>query len=152
MDNPSIHVYPTIEYRSDNPNLKGYRVYYNKRGYLLYYLNDTLREVYFFGFENPDYFMSCRTDMKTISHYFNSKDHRFIKRYEEGKLNRVYRDENNGTVWYEENGKRVVYQLYDLTESLPELKNKLYKDLTEFLDKFYAMKLDELFNPIEPLN
>jgi hypothetical protein len=83
------------------------------------YEGEKLREVYFMR-RFPKYFMSCRTDFVTISHYYIT-DAKTIIRYENGILNRVYHREDKNTTYFIDNEKMVKYILYD------NIQHSLYK-------------------------
>lgn len=133
-------VYPLVEVKSSDPEWSLWRVnHVDGKDYLLGYRGNDLVEVYFVGEGSLDYFMSCRTDMKTISHYFVDRRCNVVRRYEHGVRNRVYHDERNGIMWYEENGKRVEYK-QALTYKLPDWQI-LYRDLEKFLEEFKKLGL-----------
>ena len=141
----------TIETRSDDPNLIGYRVYLDFTKYVLYYDKDQLREVYLMS-RYPKYFMSCRTDMETVSHYYiiDILDEKsIIKRYENGKHNRTYTIENDEITTCIVDGVQRVYTLIRECPNVDE--NKLYDDLVTFLKKFNDLDMDKLFVPKEPI-
>lgn len=134
-----------IETRSDNPNLSGYKVYLGNATYMMYYDRKLLREVYFLsGF--PNYFMSSRTDMKTISHYYI--DGNQIRRYENGVLNQIYTVFPPMYTICVKNGKEVVYKVNYGKKKFS--KQKLYEDLTNFLHIFNEKEMYKLFAPQEP--
>lgn len=139
-----------VETRSDNSDLKGYKVYLDNKIYVLYYDKNTLREVYFMS-EYPRYFMSCRTDMKTISHYFYDATGKIIKRYENGQPNRTYTIINSRltTCNYAGVERRYESQHINLDQAF---QDKLYNDLVNFLDQFISLGLTELFSPKELIN
>lgn len=141
-----FEVLDAIEHRSDDEKYAGYGGKLNNQSFLIYYYGDQVKEVYL---GDDRYFMSCRPDMKTISHYYN--DGKIIKRYENGVLNRIYYQKDNDT-WYVENNKKVVYHLDMNVKVSDHMKNKIYKDFTQFLEKFNQLKLYELFQPQEPQN
>ena len=133
-----------IETRSDNPNLSGYAVHLGNSTYIMYYDRNRLREVYFLS-EFPNYFMSSRADMKTISHYYI--DGNQIRRYENGVLNQVYTTSPLYTTCIK-NGKKVVYIVNYGKKNFS--KQKLYEDLTNFLRVFNEKEMYKLFSPQEP--
>ncbi len=135
-------VYDIIERRNDNPDLLGYAVNLNNKNYVVYLNKHDLKEVYFLL--SSSYFMSCREDMKTISHYY-IKDG-IIKRYENGKLNRTYHTEKN-VIWCYNNDKKIIYTS---GEEKVENKKEIYNYLIKFLKKFNKNKLYKLFSPEEP--
>lgn len=135
-----------IETRSDNPNIRYYYLKYNNNYYTICYDGEKLREVYF-CFYDKSYSMSCRTDMKTISHYYINKELGKIRRYEYGSCNRTYTQVSFEQIFYEENGKRVDYIA---TRQEPKNQDKIKKDLLDFLVNFNQLKLYELFQPNEP--
>ena len=143
-------VYDYVETRSDNSDLKGYIVRLDDKKYILYYDKDLLREVYFIGhFRN--YFMSCRVDMKTISHYYMYKDNptnKFIKRYENGKCNRIYKIQSSNVITSVVQKQERVYVVNSQKPAIDQ--TTLYNDLIKFLDEFYAAHLNNLFLPNEP--
>jgi hypothetical protein len=111
----------------------------------MYYYKNTLREVYFMRFF-PKYFMSCRTDMKTISHYYYSGTD-IIRRYENGIHNQTYYSIDRNTVSCIKNNKKVLYITdYDSNHNMG---SKLCHDLISFLSQFYNLKLYEHFTPKE---
>jgi hypothetical protein len=143
-----------VETRSDNPNLKGYRVYLGNKKYIMYYNKDILHEVYFMS-EFPKYFMSCRVDLNTVSHYYYqdipNSNYFLIKRYEKGILNRTYIVvSNNLTVSYLRMDD--TERLYKTTcENLSnELAVNVQNDLLNFLEQFNKLNLYNLFSPQEP--
>lgn len=147
-------LFKQFELRSDNPNLLGLTVRLDDQVYSLCYEKDQLREVYFMSvFKN--YFMSCRSDFKTISHYYTLpvqnpiRTNHIIKRYENGICNRVYLCKGRETVSTTDGSKRV-YTLYYETPSIEV--NKVYADLVIFLTRFKQLGLDQLFSPEEPLD
>lgn len=124
-------VYPIVEYRSDKPQWKLWRVkHVNGKDYLLAYDKDKLIEVYFVGEHMGNYFMSCRTDYSKISHYVVDDRYSVVRRYEKGICNRVYRDDKKGIMTCLTHSYRQV--------KLDEKPNfaKLYKDLDAFLNDF----------------
>lgn len=138
------------ELRSDNPNFCGYRVSLDTKIYILYYDKDQLREVYFIDwFKN--YFMSCRTDFKTISHYYieyfepHCKALGCIKRYEQGVHNQIYLMESCSVTSCTVNGIPRVYTVINETPKVDQ--NKLKVDLLAFLKQFYNLGLDKQFSP-----
>lgn len=136
------------EIRSDNSDMIGYRVHWNEMIYVMYYDKDDLREVYFIDFF-PCYFMSCRTDFQTISHYYIYDN--FIKRYENGALNRFYLIVNTDTLmcYKNKNKDRVIYQRVEtpLRHEVQKIKN----DLLSFLRTFDKKNFYQLFSPKEPI-
>lgn len=146
------------ETRSDNPDLHGYKVHLDGQQYILYYNKDQLREVYFLGrFKN--YFMSCRTDFKTISHYYIENIKKpghttdgttgYIRRYEQGTHDRTYVIKGSAVTMCTINN---TLRVYTATNNVPKVdRNKVYTDLLAFLAKFYALGLDKLFAPQEPI-
>lgn len=143
--------YLRSETRSDNPDLRGYTIYLDDKKYIMYYEKDLLREVYFIS-NFKDYFMSCRTDFKTISHYYivhKSGENSIIKRYENGVHNRTYTIESSNITTCFVDGIKRVYSAgwYEGDEFL---RNKLHTDLVSFLTQFTALGLDKLASPQEP--
>ncbi len=136
-----------IETRTDNPNLREYQVRLNGSVYIMCYEGEKLREVYFM-LRFPKYFMSCRTDFVTISHYYIT-DSKTIIRYENGILNRTYHRDKS-TTYYVDNGKKVKYILHDNIQHSLHKTNQLHQDLTTFLQEFYSRKLDTQFCPLPP--
>ena len=132
------------ERRSDNADLTGYCVYLKDKKFIMYYDKDTLREVYFMYFF-PKYCMSCRTDMKTISHYYSEAD--IIKRYENGIHNKTYYYIDRNTASCIKNNKEVLY-IADYNNN-HSMEPKLRHDLINFLSQFYDLKLYEHFTPKE---
>lgn len=144
-------VRPEFETRNDNVNLIGYKVSLAGKAYMLYYDKKQLREVYFYI--SPEYFMSCRSDMKTISHYYTTSTAAgsdIVKRYENGILNRVYEDNRaTGISTCIVDGIERVY-----TTTYGEVnvnQAKLYDDLVDFLVKFSSLGLYKHFSPKEPV-
>ena len=139
-----------IEVRSDNPSLKGYRVHLNNKTYVLYYENDLLREVYFMSLFD-DYFMSCRTDMKTISHYYR-KSHGVIRRYENGEYNRSYYTTAGFAFYYKHSQQGRIKVTYRTLDNI-KINNadQLLIDLSGFLQEFNERKMYRLFSPKEPI-
>ena len=141
-----------IELRSDNADLCGYKVFLDDKIYVLYYDKDRLREVYFMArFDN--YFMSCRTDMKTVSHYYimneGADGKSFIKRYENGIHDRTYLVERYDIVTCVIDG---VKRAYTLKQGPGKHEHrKLYSDLVSFLEQFNSLGLFKLFSPQEPV-
>jgi murein tripeptide amidase MpaA len=119
----------------------------------MYYDKDTLREVYFLS-EFSNYFMSCRTDMSTISHYYIKKIpdsyYFLIKRYENNIYNRAYVIINNNlTASYSRvDSVERIYKSYPAELSL-DLSKKIQGDLLMFLSKFNKFGLSDLFSPQE---
>ncbi len=143
----------SIETRSDNQDLIGYRVYLDFKKYVLYYDKDQLREVYFMS-RYPKYFMSCRTDMKTVSHYYilETKDNgveSIIKRYENGIHDRTYIEESPNITTCVVDGIKRIYTFRH--EPVTVDSNKLYIDLVTFLEQFDALGMSKLFSPKEPV-
>ena len=94
-------VYPLLEVKSSDPEWSLWRVnHIDGKDYLLGYVGNDLVEVYFVGEGYDDYFMSCRTDMKTISHYAVDNRYKVVRRYENGVRNRIYHDDEDGIMWY----------------------------------------------------
>ena len=142
----SFVVQDKVETRNDNPELRLYRVFLDHYKYILCYEKDQLKEVYFMNrFKN--YFMSCRTDFKTISHYYVSIP--YIKRYEQGVCNRIYTMKSATTTTCQVDNIERVYTLFNRTVDV-NLINKFYTDLTTFLIQFYALELDQQFFPKQP--
>ena len=137
----------SIERRSDNSNLAGYKVSLNNKHYIVYYDGNELREVYFM-FYSREYFMSCRPDMKTIHHYYVVKN--TIKRYENGVLNQVYLIKDKGEIVCMKDNQLVTYKQYYGIEHSPETQEKIYNDLVNFIDKFNSLELNHLFSPERP--
>ena len=145
----NFEVADLIERRNDNPDILTYKVYLDDNEYVISYDKDKLKEVYFVrNFEN--YFMSCTSDMKTISHYYIHKEdpeNKFMNRYENGKLNRVYKVITNRYITCVVDG---FERIYITEEEIPEIQpEKCYNDLKDFLDKFNKLKLYEQFSPNE---
>lgn len=85
-----------------------------------------------------NYFMSCRPDMKTISHYYiinkGNGEKSLIKRYENGIHNRTYTIESRGVTTCIVNGIKIVYTVH--SGVVITNHTKFYNDLLNFLDKF----------------
>ena len=138
--------------RSDSPNTIEYCVFLGffpqAHRYILSYEGDSLKEVYFTE-RFTNYFMSCRTDFKTISHYYTSKP--YIKRYENGVCNRIYTFKSKGTVVCSVNGVMRKYTTHNRQKPLTDdFVKKLYLDLTNFLATFNNLGLNRFFLPTEP--
>lgn len=133
-----------VETHNQGP-YKAYRVRMDGNVYVVAYDGEHIKEVYFM-FYKQKYFMSCRSDMKTISHYYIDGD--IIRRYEEGILNREYfiLDDNTG-ICYVNNEKRIYSTQRGVTIENP---NKIQVDLLQFLEKFNSLALSQFFNPQEP--
>lgn len=140
-----------IERRNDNPDLLAYRVHLDDKQYVMYYDKDELKEVYFVNrFKN--YFMSCRSDMKTISHYYIDKtnpDNKVMRRYENGVHNRTYLMKTSRLITCTVDGQERIYTTTEETVTVDP--QKFYSDLIFFLKKFNTLKLYELFTPNEPI-
>ena len=136
-----------VEHRSDNPNSIYYWVILEDKNYCMAYENDKLKEVYIMDYPH-NYFMSCRIDMKTISHYYAINNGSEILRYEEGKLNRVYTMKDRYTTIFERDGVKVIYKKIEF--DVQNKKEQLYNDLIKFLKKFNELKLFKLFQPNKP--
>jgi hypothetical protein len=141
------------ETRNDNPDLHGYKVHLADYGYIMYYDKEQLREVYFLD-RAPNYFMSCRVDFKTISHYYMEsiknpiRTTGYIRRYEHGKLDRTYLVKGPAVTMCTIGDTRRIYTATtDISNVNPE---KLKADLEVFLDTFYELGLDKYFSPEEP--
>ena len=138
-----------IERRNDNPDLLAYRVHLDDKQYVMCYDKDELKEVYFINrFKN--YFMSCRSDMKTISHYYIDKtnpDNKVMRRYENGVHNRTYLMKTSRLITCTVDGQERIYTTTEETITIDP--QKFYNDLTVFLSKFNTLKLYELFAPNE---
>lgn len=150
----SFVVLPEFETRSDSADLIGYKVSLAGKAYMLYYDKDQLKEVYF-SF-SPTYFMSCRTDMKTVSHYYytgavSDTGSDILKRYENGIMNRIYLDNRaTGISTCIVDG---IERIYTTTYGKVNVNQaKLYDDLVNFLVKFNSLGLYKLFSPKEPVN
>ena len=140
-------VYKLIETRSDNHNLKGYRLSLDDKIYVVYYDNTILREVYFINYFS-NYFMSCRSDMTTISHYYIKG--KLIKRYENSIHNQTYVMVNDDITTCMVGGKKRVYKVS--RKNYPDISSdKLYSDLTRFLEDFNSLGLAKNFMPQEPI-
>lgn len=133
-----------VETRSDNPNLAGCKVHLDGFIYFLYYDKETLREVYLMG-RYPKYYMSCRADMTTVSHYYIEGDK--IKRYENGVLNQIYTMYSPIITLCEKNGEEVIYKVQRGTYLFTP--QKLYDDLIKFLQDFNEKEMYNLFIPQE---
>lgn len=94
--------------------------------------------------------MSCRTDFKTISHYYTSKP--YIKRYEQGICNRIYTFKSSRVIICEVDGKERMYITFVGKPVSSSLFEKFYTDLTDFLGEFNRRGLDKAFSPQEPAN
>ena len=140
-------VYKLIETRSDNHNLKGYRISLDDKIYVVYYDNTALREVYFINYFS-NYFMSCRSDMTTISHYYIKG--KLIKRYENNIHNQTYVMVNDDITTCMVADKKKVYKVS--RKNYPDISSdKLYSDLTRFLQEFNSLGLSKNFMPQEPV-
>ena len=136
------------EFQTDRPEFKTYRVRLDKKWYNLCYEKDTLREVYFnLSATNQTYVLSCRTDMKTISHYYVSGN--LVKRYENGQCNRVYTIVNKEVIMCRVGNSNRVYRIRYASTDVDE--TKLYTDLTLFLEEFTRLNLFDLASPQEPI-
>lgn len=145
----SFVVLPEFETRSDNADLIGYKVSLAGKAYMLYYDKDQLKEVYF-SF-SPTYFMSCRTDLRTISHYYTTADGRIVKRYEDGLINRIYYD--NRAAGISTCTVDGIERIYTTTYGKVNVNQaKLYDDLVNFLVEFNSLGLYKFFSPQEPVN
>lgn len=128
-------VYNIIETRTDDPDWILVRVNnIDRKDYLLAYVGETLKEVYFVGEGIPNYFMSCRANnVYRISHYFVDREHNVVRRYEDGKLNRIYIDDCKGHMYSE---GRVYTQERVSVEQMHYINiEKLIKDLQDILEK-----------------
>ena len=139
-----------VETRSDNSALKGYKVYLDNKKYILYYDKNNLREVYFMS-EYPRYFMSCRADMKSISHYFYDTTGNVVKRYEDGQQNRTYTIISPQLTTCNYCGVERRYETRHINLDT-DFQEKLYNDLVNFLNQFTSLGLTKLFSPNEPTN
>ena len=138
------------ETRDDDPNLHGYKVIYNGQDYELFYDKESLREVYFLS-HFYHYFMSCRVDFTTISHYYTNNytpdGVQYIKRYENGVNDQNYYLGPCTCYCDSKTNPRTYTACLDPIEvNVKKLRN----DLITFLDKFYALGLDKHFCPEEP--
>lgn len=92
--------------------------------------------------------MSCRTDFKTISHYYISRP--YIRRYEQGICNRIYTSKSSDTCVCRVDGAERVYISFNRPIQ-QELRERFYADLTLFMTEFNKLGLDSCFAPVEPL-
>lgn len=140
-----------VERRNDTSDIITYRTYLNGKCYVMSYDKDKLKEVYFVR-QFKNYFMSCRNDMQTISHYYIDKtdpNNKVMRRYENGKLNRIYKVITNRYITCTVDGQERIY--ISKTEDVSNLDPvKFQNDLTEFLTQFNTLKLYNEFSPNEP--
>jgi hypothetical protein len=134
-----------VDRKNIDKNYSAYKVLYNSKPYILRYDKDILQEVYFLG-EYKHYWMSCRLDMKTISHYYIYDN--YIKRYESGLMNRIYHLKGPNDIYYIENNKTVEYHAEKMSVH-PISNQKLQSDLITFLANFNQLGLNSLFTPNE---
>lgn len=92
--------------------------------------------------------MSCRTDFKTISHYYISRP--YIRRYEQGICNRIYTSKSSDICVCLVDGAERVYTSFNRPIQ-QELRERFYADLTLFMAEFNKLGLDSYFAPVEPL-
>jgi hypothetical protein len=125
-------VYPVVEYRTDDKSWVMWRVkHVDGKDYLMAYSNGKLKEVYFVGEGYDDYFMSCRADFSVVSHYVVDRYYSVVRRYENGVMNRLYRDDKKGTMTCDTH--KYVQKMF--TTEVPDIE-RLYVDLSKFLDDF----------------
>lgn len=136
-----------VERRSDSHDYIGYSVTYQDKMYIIYYYKKEIKEVYFFDKEHSGkYFMSCRPDMRTISHYYYLNQYT-IARYENGYLNRLYYQQGQA-MYYEDHGKKIWYSHKFPTEPIDTVK--VLTDLIHFLEDFHSQGLDKEFGKPKP--
>lgn len=138
-----------IEHRNDDPKLSIYWCHLDGKTYAISYYDNKVKEVYFMDYLYA-YFMSCRVDMETISHYYminTPNEKTTICRYENGVMNRVYTADDNYTTWYCENNKKIIYKR--VPYEVPN-KQQIYNDLVAFLDKFNKLGLYKHFHRERP--
>lgn len=136
------------EVQTDRPEFKTYRVRLDNNWYNLCYEGNNLREVYFnLSPTNQTYVFSCRTDMKTVSHYYVHGNS--VKRYENGECNRSYTIVNKEVIVCKTDNLTRIYRIRYVR--VPVDETKLYNDLVAFLDEFSRLGLNKLYSPQEPL-
>lgn len=138
----SFSVCDLIEFRSDNPGLVGFKVKLNEQVYIMYYQGSCLKEVYFMSLYD-NYFFSCRTDFKTLSHYFIKGS--VISRYENGIYNRNYfcLPDNRVVCYKEDKVTKKINKIVYTTYNRVHISNyqRLENNLTDFLKEFYEKGL-----------
>lgn len=130
-----VFIYPWVEHRSDDPTWTLYRIHHEDgKDYLMAYLGENLKEVYFVGDMIGNMYMSIRAnDFTKISYYTEDRETKTERRFENGVLNKTYRDPDLCTCITDTH----VYKRTYLKDTSSINGYKIYNDLKDFLVKFH---------------